>query len=231
MSASFKFKLAALFATLAVGTLRAAAAEALPALSLPWTPGQTWYVCQGYNASISHQGMPAFDLSIDPHSPGGTGCTGNLNASVGQAVRAPAAGIVLQISGYRGPDFICISFDGGGSAAIGHLVNRVASQTHVSAGQRIGDVEAANYNNGGVAHIHLQVHSGAGCAPSPKVAFDDAHQAHFACAPNLPYSGVVNQYSGLALTACLPRPQSGSSWVETSLGSSFSGPQQWSDTI
>jgi hypothetical protein len=174
-------------------------------LPLPWPEGQTWYVCQGYNGLISHQGKPQLDLSIDPRAAGPSGCTPSTkNSSYDKPVLAPGSGRVKRINGFRGPDFVCLTFDAGGSMAIGHLSNRAADGP-IEAGKTLGTVEAAGYNNGNYAHIHVQFHSGSGCGKSPLVPFDDAHQARFQCAPNLPFdlnSRKTNQYSGLALTRC-----------------------------
>ena len=99
--------------------------EAAPSsLSLPFRPGQTWIICQGYNTSeIDHIGtmVNALDLSISPTSASGTyGCTGANNASQGEKVTAPSSGPVVS---YPTTDMACIKFDSlrrGREALLGH---------------------------------------------------------------------------------------------------------------
>jgi uncharacterized protein YgiM (DUF1202 family) len=61
-------------------------------------------------------------------------------------------------------------------------------------------VEAGGWNNGGYAHIHLQVHSATGCGRQTHLAFTAANGAQLKGAPDLTYSGAANQHRGLALT-------------------------------
>ena len=173
-------------------------------LTLPIPPGQTWYVCQGYNGELTHGSIPALDFSLAPQSAGSKGCiAGSKYSSAGSIVSAPAAGIAYRWPGCCGDDFVCVNFDSGGSAAIGHLSNRVPSGTRVRAGGRIGTVSWPDRSNGDYAHVHAQVHVDPDCTEgSEPVAFDVAHGFRWACTPDLPYSGSPNQYSGLAVTRC-----------------------------
>lgn len=173
-------------------------------LVLPIPENQTWFVCQGYNGPLTHEGVPALDLSRDRGSPGPRGCmAGSKYSSAGSVVNSPATGIVYRWPGCCGHDFICINFDTGGSAAIGHLSNRVASGTRVETGSRIGTVSWPRPANGDYAHIHVQVHSTPNCTEgNDPVAFDVSEGFKWQCTPNLPYSGAVNQYSGLAVKRC-----------------------------
>src|SRR3990170_166817 len=151
-------------------------------MQLPFSPSQTWYVCQGYFGTISHNNVYALDLTTDPNGVGPNGCFGDINYSSGKAVKAPASGAVVQI----GATFTCLNFDAGGSMLIGHLTNR-APNGPVSAEQTIGQTSLANPANGGYAHIHVQIHLGSGCASDgPTVPFDDAHGTRFQQSPNLP---------------------------------------------
>lgn len=173
-------------------------------LVLPIPPGETWYVCQGYNGEFSHSDLPALDLSRARRSPGSKGClAGSRYSSAGAVASAPAAGIAYRWPGWRGDDFVCIDLDSGGSIAIGHLTDRVRSGTRVPTGGRIGAVAWPRYWNGDYAHIHVQAHASPGCTEGTEpVAFDVAHGFKWSCTPDLPYSGTVNQYSGFAVSRC-----------------------------
>ncbi len=171
---------------------------------LPIPPGQTWYVCQGYNAQLTHAATVALDLSLERRSAGSRGCTaGSKYSSAGSVVSSPAAGSAFRWPGCCGDDFVCVNLDSGGSVALGHLSNRIASGTRVATGARVGTVAWPQASNGDYAHIHVQAHPVAGCTEgSDPVAFDVAHGFKWACTPDLPYSGAVNQYSGLAVSRC-----------------------------
>lgn len=170
-------------------------------LLLPFPEGQTWWVCQGYNGQISHQGLYALDLTLVPPPHGPNGCVGDVNQSGNKAVLAPAAGNAALVGG----DLLCITFDSGGSMLLGHMKNRVSG--HVNANDQIGLTSLANETaNGGYAHIHVQFHPGDGCSASgASIPFDDAHGTRFQGAPNLPDIGGVNQHGGPNATA-LARP-------------------------
>jgi hypothetical protein len=166
-------------------------------LLLPFPIGETWYVCQGYNGSFSHRNLYALDLSVDPNSPGGSGCNmSTKNASTGRTVVAPGTG-----TAYRSSDGVFINFDAGGSIIIGHITPTKLGR--VTAGETIGTVNAPNVgNNGGYAHIHISVSRDHGTRN--QIPFDEANGARFQCAPDMPSSGAVNQHSGTALTRCDP---------------------------
>ena len=186
----------------------AAASSASRPLVLPIPPGETWYVCQGYNGELTHSGVPALDFSRAKQSAGSKGCmVGSKYSSAGAVVSAPAAGTAYRWPGCCGNDFVCINLDSGGSAAIGHLKDRVPNGTRVATGGRIGSVAWPDSSNGDYAHIHAQVHSSPNCTEgSDPVAFDVAHGFKWSCMPDLPYSGAPNQYSGLAVSRCAEAP-------------------------
>ena len=183
--------------------LPAARATAEP-LQLPIPAGQTWYVCQGYNGQVSHEGAPALDISLEPRSAGSKGClAGSRYSSAGSVVRSPGVGTAYQWPGCCGDDFVCVNLDSGGSVAVGHLSDRIPSGSRVDVGTRIGSVAWPGPSNGDYGHIHVQAHPEPDCTEaSDPVAFDVAHGSRFACTPDLPYSGAPNQYSGLALKRC-----------------------------
>ena len=173
-------------------------------LVLPIPRGQAWYVCQGYGGEISHDGIPALDLSRERRSVGPDGCMGKSKySSAGSVVSSPAAGTAHRWPGCCGDDFVCVNLDSGGSVAIGHLSNRVPTGTVVSTGDRIGTVAWPHPMNGSYAHIHVQAHTEANCTEGgDPVAFDEAHGFKWACVPDLPYTGIPNGYSGLAVERC-----------------------------
>ena len=186
-------------------------------LLLPFSPGETWYVCQGYNgqASETHNNVPALDLSVDanspgnlsvsPGSPGRTGCApATANASTGRSIRAPIAGTVRHV----GADLVCID-SSDRSVLLGHLDNRLAVGSRVTAGQQVGAVAPPNPANGPYAHIHVQAYSAINCVSSDAIAFSEENGARFRGALDMPYIGTPgaplgpdnprNQYSGRAL--------------------------------
>lgn len=176
-------------------------------LLLPFSPGETWYVCQGYNgrASGTHDDLPALDLSVDPDSPGETGCTpATANASTGRAITAPLGGTVRHV----GTDLACVS-SGDRSVLLGHFDDRLEHGSSVTAGGQVGTVAPPNPSNGPYAHIHVQAYASSGCVPSESIAFSEENGARFQGAPDMPYIGTpgaplgpdnrANQYSRQAL--------------------------------
>ena len=198
---------------------------ARPALVLPIPPGQTWHVCQGYNGELTHSGIPALDLSRARQSIGSKGCrAGSKFSSAGSVVGSPAAGTAYRWPGCCGDDFVCVNFDSGGSAAIGHLSNRVRDGSRVTTGGRLGTVAWPHPWNGNYAHIHVQVHAGPNCTEgSDPVAFDVAHGFRWACIPDLPYSGAPNQYAGLSVSRCDPA-EGAAEREDAELGVGIGGP-------
>jgi hypothetical protein len=165
-------------------------------LLLPYAHGQTWWVCQGYNGAPSHSGIAALDLTVRQQDVSTNGCWGDVNASANRPVKAPGTGTAF----LSGPDGVCLNLDSGKSMWIGHLTQRTEGQ--ILRGGQLGITAPADVNlNGGYAHIHVQVHPGSGCAASgPPIPFDDAHGTRFTGAADMPYTGAVNEYSGVGLT-------------------------------
>jgi hypothetical protein len=209
-----------------VGVRPAAAAPS--SLELPFSSGQTWVICQGYNNSqISHFGkqVHALDLSIDRKSalPTSTkrACVGNANASTGKTVFAPSKGTIARTthsSAYPSAqnDLACIKFDPSpGSALVGHIRPSTMPKvgTSVNAGQPIGAGQSNGPSvlssptentgaNGGYAHIHIAVYSSNDCSGT-SVPFADANQTRFLCAPDLPTDkSTFSQYYGRYLSRC-----------------------------
>jgi hypothetical protein len=198
------FAMVSLTVPVASEAATASAPSARRPLVLPIPPNQTWYVCQGYNGQVTHDGLPALDLSLSPRSAGPEGClAGSKYSSAGSVVSSPGAGTARRWPGCCGDDFVCVDLDEGGSVAVGHLDNRVRDGTRVAPGARIGTVAWPDTSNGGYAHVHVQAHPAWGCTDGgAPVAFDVAHGFTWRCTPDLPYSGSPNQYAGLAVQRC-----------------------------
>jgi len=171
-----------------------------PALSLtlPFAVGKTWYVCQGYNGEITHQGAAALDLSTDPNSAGLKACGQGPNASTDEVVLAPADGIVEAYGlNHEGGEknILCLKLPGIGAMRIGHL--RVDKDAEVpmyplnkpfKRNDPLGQVAAPSKKaNGNYAHIHIELHdSSSKCQKGePTIAFSGQYQ--FVDAPPLPY--------------------------------------------
>lgn len=165
-------------------------------LSFPFSNGQTWYVCQGYNGSISHKGNLAksLDLSVSSNSTaGGKGCSPNTaSSSQGQSVIAPDNGTVAWI-GSSDKDIMCLSLDGGGSMKLGHFYSQVSQGSRITRNSTVlGNLTAPGVGtNGGYSHIHMQLFSDKSCGTS--VDFGTAFGT------NLSSNGSSNQWYGTAL--------------------------------
>lgn len=143
-------------------------------INLPFGSGQTWYVCQGYQNSISHGNTFGLDLTVTNQDFGSTGCWAhdkNWSKSAGKSVLAPLSGTISHV----GQDLVCLSIDANRSLLIGHMSNRVAAGTKVSAGQQIGTVSAASSVNGNYAHIHLEGRRSSNCASGTSVPLTAAN--------------------------------------------------------
>lgn len=141
---------------------------------LPFSAGQTWTICQGYNTpEVTHIGPLTYslDLSIanDAVSTGGYGCIGSPNASTGQNVLAPQAGTVAWVSPFTG-DLICLSLDtpaanGAKSILLGHFtpLTTLARGSVIKQGDILGLVNPPSSKNGQYAHIHISTHTTTDC--------------------------------------------------------------------
>ena len=180
-------------------------ALAYPAqLEVPFSEGETWYICQGYySQGGTHSAMAALDLTPSNVS----SCTaGSANDATGRTVRAPAAGTVSARDMAQGG--FCLNLDLGGTLWIGHLNSPPANGTHVSTSDVLGTVAGPGVvSNGGYAHIHIQLR--ASCSSSPGVAFAASQGGSaFRCAGDLPDTNratTFGQYAGSPLSGCLAR--------------------------
>ncbi|MCH7862837.1 MAG: hypothetical protein IH998_14415, partial [Proteobacteria bacterium] len=83
-------------------------------------------------------------------------------------MRAPVAGTVRHV----GTDLVCID-SSDRSVLLGHLDNRMADGSRVTAGQQVGAVALPNVDNGQYAHIHVQAYSAVNCVTSDSIAFSE----------------------------------------------------------
>jgi len=182
-------------------------------LTLPFSVGETWYVCQGYNGPVSHRRVAALDLSIDPESfAGRRGCSPDTSdASTGKAVQAPAAGTVkAHIENEGEKDMLCLELKGIAIMKIGHLTDMLPVGTKFQRDDVLGKVAAPSRGNGDYAHIHVQLQDlSTGCEKAKKtIPFSGKHR--FEDAPDMPYDDngtpdkpgddPENQWRGTVLT-------------------------------
>ncbi len=175
--------LAATLVSIFVGVSPAAAATgAIPA---PFTTGQTWNICQGYDYG-THTGTSEYGLDLT-----GAGCD---NSAAGRSVIAPISG-TLAYPYQASVGNLCINIAGGRSYTLTHIVSTVTGS--VTAGQVVGTVGPAQGNsslpvyNYGLAHLHFQIWSSTGCYNSNVIPFDAAHSARICGAPDLTASGTA----------------------------------------
>ena len=192
---------------------------------VPFLPGQTWYVCQGYRG-VSHLSGYALDMSNYPATPNTQGCNSAYkNSATGQWVTAPGSGIL----GTPWSDGVCFRFDAGGSFKLGHIsVSGLVPGARYRAGQQISTINAPGSSNGNFAHLHMSAYSDTNCAtPVPL-----SGSARLDCVANLPYGP---NYTGTAMRQCESDiatfydggyPAS-TEHVWTSNGSSLSGAAAW----
>lgn len=172
---------------------------------LPFEPGQTWHVCQGYKALVSntHNETFAFDLTIDPGGVIENGCYGvnsdAQNASAGYTIVAPGDGVVTRWTipandkHEEARDLMCLDLDVGGSVLLGHFVPASRHEDGpVKAGEALGVVApwSANFSkppdgvvNGEYAHIHIDARADDKCTKSTAVPFVGVHK--FYAVPDL----------------------------------------------
>jgi len=167
-------------------------------LVFPFSSGQRWYICQGYNGYVSHTSnlIDSLDLSVSSASVGSTGCTSSTAySSQNYSVVSPDNGAVAWI-GSTQPDIMCINLDSGGSIKLGHFYSAVSSGARVTRNQYIGKLSAPGVGtNGGYSHIHMQLFNGSGCVTTNHTAFGTAFGS-----PNLSYNGTRNQWAGTSLS-------------------------------
>lgn len=164
-------------------------------INLPFKSGQPWYVCQGYNGTVSHQGYYAFDLTVAEDFGSNNACyaaDNNVNKSAGREVLAPTAGTVRYISGLK--DFVCLEIDSRRSLLIGHIDRKVSDGQPVSPDTVLGTVSQANIKeNGGYAHIHIEARQSPRCARGTSAPFTAANGFQFNGIGDLP-GPVTNTY-------------------------------------
>ena len=196
-------------------------------IGLPFKAGQYWYVCQGYNGTVSHGENTkygktfALDLSFTKSSfrPGVAGCQpGTNSASNDQPVLAPVTGNVTYINGLN--EFVCLSPEsGGGSLFIGHLSPSSRVKVgRVEQGTVLGKVNPAKFTPSEYAHIHIEARRNPSCTGNTlaSVLLDDANMFRFYESRNLPDIGGFNQHDGTELVGQMmlePRFRAISDWA------------------
>lgn len=178
-------------------------------LYLPFSPHQTWYVCQGYFGTVTHGGTYSLDLTLDPEGMGAAGCwgwdPGDQSYSAHQQVLAPGAGVVDYKYGTNS-DLICLDLDVGGSLQIGHMTpSSKTGEGWIPAQGLLGTTSVANTANGDYSHIHVRAYGSNDCSGS-SVPFAGTYR--FFGVPDLvdlkPWSALgnnyVNHYFGLGVS-------------------------------
>ena len=191
---------ATIWLSLAIGF--ATPAAAFPTQMLPGhAPGQTWVVCQGYNNDrVSHSDTAQFglDVTADLGGVGDIGCKpAGANVTANRQVVAPGDGTIAWNDG----NGFCVNFDAGDSMMVYHVTGP-SSGARVARGQVVGNVYPSGQGeNGNYAHTHIAAYAGTGCRPANRTPFAGA--ARLGCgAPEMPSSGVFNQWAGTRLTSC-----------------------------
>jgi hypothetical protein len=166
-------------------------------ITLPFKSGQTWYVCQGYQGSVTHQNLFALDLSVAQDF-GSSACypvDGNNNKSADQQVFAPATGKVV----YVNTDLVCLLMDSNRSFLIGHIKRTVPNGATVNQDSLLGTVSQAVDANGNFAHIHVEARNSANCNSGTSVPFTAANGFQFSGVGDLPDLSNRNDYFKSAL--------------------------------
>lgn len=159
-------------------------ASAVGDIRPPFTIGEQWYICQGYNnPAVTHGGTSTYGLDL-------TGSPNCGSGGSGRTVVAPMSGTVAYYQANYGN--LCVNIAGGRSYTLTH-VNSSVTGGSVLAGQNVGSVAAAVTsgppNNGNVAHIHFQLWDSSNCYSGVGIPFDSAHGARICGAPDLTANG------------------------------------------
>ncbi|MFG6100561.1 tectonin domain-containing protein [Leptothoe sp. ISB3NOV94-8A] len=178
--------------TLIYGSAKAALGQ----ITLPFEVGKTWYVCQGYQGTVSHQNNFALDLSIGQDF-GATACSSNdVNRSAGQQILSPATGTIA----YVGSDLVCLMIDGNRSLLIGHINRSIANGAQVNRDTVLGTVSNAAPANGNFAHIHIEARKSRNCVPNTSVPLTATYGFQLEGIGDLPDTSERNDHFRTALT-------------------------------
>lgn len=166
-------------------------------LSYPFDENKNFYVCQGYNGPVTHKGKNqyAFDLTIKDDEYGETACYGKLpngasKETDGQAIRAPASGVIS----YIGTDTICLNIEEGiyqgHSIELGHANSfMVVKNQRVARDEKLGVVQSPTLGGGIFSHLHMALFSNRNCGSGTN--FDKS-------GVNIPFN---NAFNGKAMPA------------------------------
>ncbi len=174
-----------------ISLLNAKSAQASE-IELPFESGSIWYVCQGYNGTVSHKGKYALalDLTVGNGDFGNNNACwasdGNVNRSRGKKVLAPASGTIQWVD----KDTICLDIGENRSLMIGHMRVEVSKGQTVNQDTTLGTVAEADYlpRIGGFAHIHIQAYKSNKCIHGTSVPFTAEHGFRFRGVGDLPAS-------------------------------------------
>jgi len=178
---------------------RSSASSVSGNIDLPFGRGQTWYVCQGYQGSISHSNTYGLDLTVSNQDFGATACypsDRNFSKSANYDVLAPASGTIY----YVNSDLVCLSIDNNHSLLIGHFNRTFPNGQRVNAGQVLGKTSTANSNNGGFSHIHLEARNSSRCQIGTSVPLTSQYGFQLRGVGDLPNLAGSNDYFKRALT-------------------------------
>ncbi|AFY31832.1 RICIN domain-containing protein [Calothrix sp. PCC 7507] len=180
-------------------------------INLPFSSGQTWYVCQGYRGGVTHNyenansyhNIYSLDITVENNSWGLKGCSSpnDVNKSAGNKILAPVSGNVEKVS--WADDLVCLTNDSRTkSFLIGHMVPSTKFIGRVNQDAVIGTVKRYTSSNG-YAHIHITAYNQVGCKGA-SIPFTDAYGVQFNGTSNLPSldtpkSKPMNQHRGTAL--------------------------------
>lgn len=168
-------------------------------INLPFRSGQTWYACQGYQGSPSHQSYYALDLTVSNQDFGNTACwpkDGNFSKSAGQPLLAPAAGKIYHVD----RDLVCLSIDNNRSLLLGHIDRTVANGATVKQDDVLGYISKASSVNGGFSHIHLEGRKSSNCAKGTTTPMTEANGLKLNGVGDLPDLPGSNDYFKRSLT-------------------------------
>ena len=141
---------------------------------LPFRSGETWYVCQGYRGTVTHQNYFALDLSIGQDFGSNNACYGNQNRSANRPVLAPASGKVYYIKSRS--DLVCLSIDNNRSMLIGHINRSVRDGATVNRGDVLGTTTSQTPPSPSFfSHIHLEGRKSPDCNPNTSVPLTEAN--------------------------------------------------------
>jgi len=195
------------------GTIKSGEAASNLGIIVPGKTGEKWYVCQGYNTSISHKGGDKYglDLVSDSRAVGTSGCRAGYNNAQHRRVYTPVSGTIAWK--YMPGGIVCIRINSTRSIKVAHMKTvRTAGYPAewldkpvggaVTKGSSLGYVATPNeVANGGISHIHIGVFANTNCGSSGSIPFSSGYgtQINGTRIWDLPSNGTANQWRGTGL--------------------------------